>query len=101
MPLVCDIGSQGQAGGAPDWVQVTGRGLVMDVLQAGQEWFLGFLVNLAVPFLVWATVIAGLVLVVRDKMEKEDLVSFLSRKGSDLEKNEASCELFDGSATSR
>ncbi len=73
----------------------------MDVLQAGQELILGFLVNLAVPILVWATVIAGLVLVVRDKMEKEDLVSFLTKKGSDSEKNEVCCELFDGSATSR
>jgi hypothetical protein len=73
----------------------------MDVLQAGQEWILGFLVYLVVSVLVWVTVIAGLVLVVRDKVEEEDLVSFLTKKGSDSEKIEACCELVDGSATGR
>jgi hypothetical protein len=70
----------------------------MDVLHAGQEWILGFLVHLVVSSLVWGTVIAGLVLVVRDKVEEEDLVRFLSKKGSDSEKIETCCELSDGSA---
>jgi hypothetical protein len=73
----------------------------MDVAQAGQEWILGFLVHLVVSILVWGTVIAGLVLVVRDKVEEEDLVNFLSKKGSDSERIEACCELADGSARSR
>ena len=73
----------------------------MGVPQAGQEWLLGLLVHLAVPVLVWTTVIAGLVLVVRDKMEKEDLVGFLSRRGLDSEGIEACCELADGNGTTR
>ena len=76
------------------------RELVMDVLQAGQEWILGVLVHLVVSILVWGTVIAGLVLVVRDKVEEEDLASFLSKKGSDSEKVETCGELVDGSAVS-
>ena len=73
----------------------------MDVLQAAKEWVLSLLIHMAVPALVWATVIAGLVLVVRDKMEKEDLVGFLSRRGLDSEGIEACCELADGNGTTR
>ena len=90
-----------QAGEDPRNVRVTGRELVMDVLQAGQAWVLGFLLNLVVPILVWATVIAGLVLVVRDKIEKEDLVGFLSKRRADSENLEAWCELHDAGVTTR
>jgi hypothetical protein len=37
----------------------------------------GLLVYLVVPCLVWATVIAGLIFIVRDKMEEEDIVDYL------------------------
>ena len=37
------------------------------------DWVLGILIYLLIPVLVWGTVIAGLILVVREKVEDEDL----------------------------
>lgn len=37
---------------------------------------MGMLIGLLVPGLVWATVIMGLILVVREKVEEDDIVVF-------------------------
>jgi hypothetical protein len=39
---------------------------------------MALLINLLVPTLVWVTVIAGLILIVREKVEEEDLEIFTS-----------------------
>jgi hypothetical protein len=57
----------------------TGKGgEMMDLLVSGGEWLMALLINLLVPALVWITVIAGLILIVREKVEEEDLQIFTS-----------------------
>jgi hypothetical protein len=53
-------------------------GKTMDLLVSGGEWLMALLINLLVPALVWITVIAGLILIVREKVEEEDLQIFTS-----------------------
>jgi uncharacterized membrane protein len=55
------------------------------------DWILFVLVNLVVPAIVWVTVVAGLILVVRDKVEEDDLVALLSKHQAD--QPEACCDL--------
>ena len=45
----------------------------MDMLPMSSDWIFGTLINLLVLVLVWGTVIAGLILIVREKVEDEDL----------------------------
>lgn len=52
----------------------------MEMPQASIEWILNILISLVVPGLVWATVIAGLILVIRDRLEEDDMIQHL--KGS-------------------
>jgi hypothetical protein len=52
----------------------------MEVPQTSVEWILNILISLLVPGVVWATVIAGLILVIRDRMEEDDMIQYL--KGS-------------------
>jgi hypothetical protein len=40
------------------------------------EWMLSILINLLVLALVWGTVIAGLILIVRGKIEDDDLARY-------------------------
>ena len=40
------------------------------------QWILSILINLLVLSLVWGTVLAGLILVVRDKVEDDDLAQY-------------------------
>ena len=40
------------------------------------EWILSILINLFVLTLVWGTVIAGLILIVREKTEDDDLARY-------------------------
>jgi K+-transporting ATPase A subunit len=49
------------------------------------------LVNLVVPAIVWVTVVAGLILIVRDKVEEDDLVELLSKQQASH--REARCDL--------
>ena len=49
----------------------------MEPLQAHRMFTVA--IDLLVLTLVWATVIAGLLVIVRDKVEEEDLVEFLSK----------------------
>lgn len=39
-------------------------------------WIIGGMINLLVLFLVWGTVLAGLILIVRDKVEDDDLSQY-------------------------
>lgn len=41
----------------------------MGAQEPGLAWFLGMLINLGLPALVWATVTTGLILIVREKTE--------------------------------
>ena len=52
----------------------------MDTLPISSEWILGVLINLVVLILVWGTVIAGLILIVREKVEDEDIDIDLGRE---------------------
>jgi hypothetical protein len=49
------------------------------------------LVNLILPAIVWVTVVAGLILIVRDKVEEDDLVELLSKQQAS--RREAYCDL--------
>jgi hypothetical protein len=40
------------------------------------EWIYSFLINLVVLCLVWGTVLAGLILIVRDKIKDDDLAEY-------------------------
>ena len=40
------------------------------------QWIYNILINLIVLSLVWGTVLAGLILVVRDKVENDDLAHY-------------------------
>ncbi|MCL7451709.1 MAG: hypothetical protein M8467_01535 [Anaerolineae bacterium] len=42
----------------------------MGVQESGLQGFLGLLINLGLPALVWATVTTGLILIVREKAEE-------------------------------
>jgi hypothetical protein len=42
----------------------------------GSEWIMSILINLLVLSLVWGTVIAGLILIVRDKIEEDDFARY-------------------------
>jgi hypothetical protein len=44
-----------------------------EIVPVAGNWIVGLLINLLVPVLVWGTVIAGLILVVREKVEEDDL----------------------------
>jgi hypothetical protein len=46
----------------------------VEFVPVASNWILGLLINLLVPALVWGTVIAGLILVVREKVEEEDVI---------------------------
>jgi hypothetical protein len=48
----------------------------VDVLPMWNEWILSILINLVVLSLVWGTVIAGLILIVREKVEEDDLARY-------------------------
>jgi hypothetical protein len=52
----------------------------MDMLPISSDWILGVLINLVVLILVWGTVIAGLILIVRDKVEDEEISTDLGRE---------------------
>ena len=45
-------------------------------LSMGSEWIMSILINLLVLSLVWGTVIAGLILIVRDKVEEDDFARY-------------------------
>jgi hypothetical protein len=51
---------------------VSGEKAARVVLPMWSDWILGLLINLLVLLLVWGTVIAGLILVVREKVEDDD-----------------------------
>jgi hypothetical protein len=51
----------------------------MELQQVTVDWILSVLINLIVPGAVWVTVIAGLILIVRDKVEEDDLVEHWPR----------------------
>lgn len=51
----------------------------MEVQKVTVDWILSVLINLIVPGIVWVTVIAGLILIVRDKIEEDDLVEHWPR----------------------
>jgi hypothetical protein len=52
----------------------------MELPQTTMEWILSILINLLVPGVVWATVIAGLILVVRDRIEEDNVIKHLTRR---------------------
>jgi hypothetical protein len=52
----------------------------MELPQTTMEWILNILFNLLVPGVVWATVIAGLILVVRDRIEEDNVIEHLTRR---------------------
>ena len=52
----------------------------MDMLSISSDWILGVLINLLVLILVWGTVIAGLILIVREKIEDEEIDLNLGRE---------------------
>jgi hypothetical protein len=58
--------------------QTSGSGgqVSTEVLPMWSEWILSILVNLLVLTLVWATVIAGLIIIVREKVEDDDLARY-------------------------
>jgi hypothetical protein len=64
------------SGNAQRWV--AGDGIV-EQWEMFTQWILTVTINLIVPGLAWVTVIAGLILIVRDKVEEDDLVELLSR----------------------
>lgn len=71
----------------------------MVLLHKMVEGALPILVQVLVPGLVWGTVVAGLFLVVRDKVEEDDLVAYLSdQEGGD---QEADSELESGKFNAR
>ena len=55
------------------------------------DWIVFVLVNLVVPAIVWVTVVAGLILIVRDKVEEDDLVALMSKHQASHQ--EACCDL--------
>lgn len=50
------------------------------MLPISSDWILGILVNLVVLLLVWGTVIAGLILIVREKVEDEEIGTDFGRE---------------------
>ena len=52
---------------------------IVGFLAAANEYLPGILVYLVVPLLVWATVVAGLILIVRDKIEEDDVIEYLAK----------------------
>jgi hypothetical protein len=64
----------------------------MGLPQATMEWILTMLINLLVPGVVWATVIAGLILVVRDRVEEDDVIKHLTRQ-TDRSLDRGECSL--------
>ena len=65
----------------------------METLIPGGEWLVALLINLLVPALVWITVIAGLILIVREKVEEEDMQLFTSPPFP--QNSKSSCGLLD------
>jgi hypothetical protein len=57
------------------------------------------MVDLLVLALVWITVVAGLLLIVRDRVEEEDLIEFLSKH--EASHWETACTAEEGTLTSR
>jgi hypothetical protein len=55
------------------------------------DWIVFVLVNLVVPAIVWVTVVAGLILVVRDKVEEDDLLALMAKHQASNQ--EACCDL--------
>ncbi|MGD9145396.1 MAG: hypothetical protein PVI80_07540 [Anaerolineae bacterium] len=65
--------------------------MVVELPPLTTDWLMFVLVNLVVPAIVWVTVVAGLILIVRDKVEEDDLVEFLSKQQANH--REACCDL--------
>ena len=63
----------------------------MELQSLTTDWLLFVLVNLVVPAIVWVTVVAGLILIVRDKVEEDDLAELLSKH--EATHLEACCDL--------
>jgi hypothetical protein len=70
-------------------------GVALDLPQLAADQIVFVLVNLVVPAIVWVTVVAGLILVVRDKVEEDDLVELLSAQHAN--RREARSDLKDKS----
>ncbi len=66
------------------------------MLQSSNEWLPGILMHLLVPCLVWATLIAGLISIVRDNMEQEDVAKYLCRHSENGWEAERAEEDLDG-----
>jgi hypothetical protein len=65
----------------------------MELLPLTTDWLMFVLVNLVLPAIVWVTVVAGLILIVRDKVEEDDLVELLSAQHAS--RREARSDLED------
>ena len=65
--------------------------MAVELLPLTTDWLMFVLVNLVLPAIVWVTVVAGLILIVRDKVEEEDLVELLSKQQAS--RREACCDL--------
>lgn len=77
----------------------------MEVPQASVEWILNILISLVVPGVVWATVIAGLILIIRDRIEEDDMIKHLKRSTQNpspivYEVGRASCPVGSCNGTS-
>jgi hypothetical protein len=66
-------------------------GVTLELPSLTTDWIVFVLVNLVVPAIVWVTVVAGLILIVRDKVEEDDLVELLSKHQASH--REACCDL--------
>jgi hypothetical protein len=61
---------------ASSWASGLGGQGSVDVLHMWNPSILGILISLIVLSLVWGTVIAGLILIVRETIEEDDLARF-------------------------